>query len=277
MNRRKFLKDTTPVLFLLAGGGVIYGCDKPKIDDVKKSKLRFAVISDGHYGQVETDYDRFFREVVSQINAHHEQFPLDCCVVNGDIINDNPAFLKPAKVFLDTLKMPYFVTQGNHDMVSEEQWVTTWNMPLNHHVKLKGQAFLMATTSNQQGKYLCPNLSWMRDILDKYKKSAENVFIFIHITPVKWTNNGIDCPDFIELLKNYPNVRLVCNGHDHDQDDLKIKNSIPYLFDGHIGGSWGTNYRGFRIIDLMKDDTIATYMMNSSVRIKEHVLEPFHL
>ena len=272
MNRRKFLKNTTPVLLLLAGGGVSYSYTKPDISDIKKSKLRFAVISDGHFGQVETDYDRYFQGMMSQINGYHKQFPLDCCIMNGDIIHDNPAFLEPAKAYLDTLKMPYFVTQGNHDMVSEEEWTKTWNMPLNHHVKLKRHAFIMATTSNQQGQYLCPNLAWMRETLEKYK-SAENIFIFIHITPVKWTKNGIDCPDFIELLKKYPNVRLVCNGHDHDQDDLKIKNSIPYLFNGHIGGNWGTSYKGFRIIDLMKDNTIATYMMNPTVKIKEHMLE----
>ncbi len=272
MNRRKFLKDTTPVLLLLAGGGVIYSCSKPVIAEIKKSKVRFAVISDGHYGQAGTEYDSYFKEIILKINSHHQQFPLDCCIINGDIIHDNPAFLKPAKELFDTLKMPYFVTQGNHDMVSEEHWTETWNMPPNHHVKLKGQAFIMATTSNQKGEYLCPNLTWMKDTLESYE-SAENIFIFIHITPVKWTKHGIDCPDFIELLKKYPKIRLVCNGHDHDEDDLKTKNSIPYLFDGHIGGNWGTTYRGFRIIDLMKDNRIATYMLNPTAKINERVLE----
>ncbi len=271
MNRRKFLKDATPVLLLLAGGTVVYSCEKPKVDDVKKSKIRFAVVSDGHYGQAGTDFDRYFKEMILQINSQHAQFPLECCIINGDIINDDPAFLKPAKELLDTLKMPYFVTQGNHDRASEEQWTNTWKMPLNHHVKLKGQAFIMATTSNQKGEYVCPNPVWMRETLEHYK-SAENIFIFIHITPVKWTPNGIDCPDFIDLLTKYPNVRLVCNGHDHDQDDLKMKNSIPYLFDGHMGGNWGTTYRGFRIIDLLKDNTIATYMLNPTVKINEQIL-----
>ena len=130
----------------------------------------------------------------------------------------------------------------------------------------------MATTSNEKGEYVCPNITWMKEMLNNYKK-AENIFIFIHITPVKWTKHGIDCPDFIELLKEYPNVRLVCNGHDHDQDDLKVKNSIPYLFDGHVGGSWGTDYRGFRMVELLKDNSIATYMLNPTDKIKEHLFK----
>jgi len=271
MNRRKFLKDATPVLLLLAGGSTIYSCAKPKIEDVKNSKLRFVVISDGHYGQPGTSYENYFRDIVASINAHHAQFPLDCCIVNGDIINDDEAFLKPAKALLDELKMPYFVTQGNHDRVDDITWTQTWKMPLNHHAKIKGQTFIMGTTSNLEGGYVCPNITWMRETLEK-NKSSQNIFIFIHITPVKWTNNGIDCPDFIDLLTKYPNVRLVCNGHDHDQDDMKIKNNIPYLFDGHIGGSWGTSYRGFRIIDLLKDNTIATYMLNPTVKINERLL-----
>ncbi|WP_411273009.1 hypothetical protein [Daejeonella sp.] len=39
----------------------------------------------------------------------------------------------------------------------------------------------------------------------------------------------------------------------------------------HIAGNWGTSYRGFRKIDLMKDNKIATYVLNPTVKINEHV------
>ena len=272
MNRRKFLKGTAPVLLLLASGKVGYSFIEPGTEGFKKSKLRFAVISDAHYGQPGTRYDQYFKEITSLINLQHERSPLDCCIINGDLIHNDRSFLLPVKTLLDQLKMPYYVTQGNHDMVSAEDWLQTWKMPVNHHTEIKKQAFLMATTSNEKGEYVCPNITWMKEMLNNYKK-AENIFIFIHITPVKWTKHGIDCPDFIELLKEYPNVRLVCNGHDHDQDDLKVKNSIPYLFDGHVGGSWGTDYRGFRMVELLKDNSIATYMLNPTAKIKEHLFK----
>jgi hypothetical protein len=272
MNRRKFLKRATPVLMLLAGGKVAYSFINHETGDFKRTRLRFAVVSDAHYGQPGTDYDRYFKDMIFQINSQHKDLPLDCCIVNGDLIHNDPSFLKPVKALLDQLNMPYYVTQGNHDMVNPEKWLETWEMPVNHHIELKKQAFLMATTSNEKGEYLCPNLTWMKETLEHYKQ-AENIFIFIHITPVKWTKYGIDCPDFIDLLKGYPNIRLVCNGHDHDQDDVKMKNSIPYLFDGHMGSNWGTDYRGFRIIELLKDNTITTWMLNPAVKIKEHSFE----
>ncbi len=269
MNRRKFLQGLTPVLLILTNGESVYSFIKPGTGLLKNPKLRFAVASDAHYGQAETNFDLFLSEMVQNINSQHKQSPLDCCIINGDIIHNDPQFLNPAKAHLDKLNMPYYVTQGNHDQASDEQWVQTWKMPVNHSVKIKGNAFLMATTSNQKGEYICPNINWMKQMLEKNKK-APNIFIFIHITPVKWTAHGIDCPDFIELLKGYPNVRLVCNGHDHDQDDLKLKNDIPYLFDSHIGGHWGTSYRGLRIVELLKDNTVASYMLNPTVKINEH-------
>ena len=270
MNRRKFLKGSVPVLMLLASGESVYSFLKPGAGILKKSKLRIAVCSDGHYGQPKTDYDNYFKEIITHINSQHKQTPFDCCVFNGDIIHNDPVFLKPVKSLLDKLKMPYYVTQGNHDMVSEQHWLDTWKMPVNHYATINGQVLLMGTTSNIKGEYVCPNLSWMKEMLEQ-NKNASNIFIFIHITPVKWTKHGIDCPEFMELLKNYKNVRLVCNGHDHDEDDLKTQNSIPYLFDGHIGGSWGTSYRGYRVIELLKDNSIATYMLNPTDKIKEHI------
>lgn len=43
--------------------------------------------------------------------------------------------------------------------------------------------------------------------------------------------------------------------------------SIPHLYDSHIGGSWGTAYKGFRIVEVLKDNSVQTYMMNPVNRI----------
>ena len=42
----------------------------------------------------------------------------------------------------------------------------------------------------------------------------------------------------------------VFNGHDHDHDDIKTDAGLPYLFDAHYGGHWGTDYRGFRLVEV---------------------------
>ena len=62
------------------------------------------------------------------------------------------------------------------------------------------------------------------------------------------------------------------HGHDHDHDEVLIKNDIPFVFDGHFGGSWGTDYHGFRIVEVDQDNTITTYMMDPSKKIKSSSL-----
>jgi hypothetical protein len=48
-----------------------------------------------------------------------------------------------------------------------------------------------------------------------------------------------------------------------------MNGKIPYLFDSHIGGNWGTAYKGFRVVELMDDGSLVTYMMNPTERINE--------
>lgn len=66
----------------------------------------------------------------------------------------------------------------------------------------------------------------------------------------------------LNLFSSYQNVRAVFNGHDHEEDGAILQKSTPFIFDGHIGGSWGVNYHGFRIIEIRGKDKIITYMMN---------------
>ena len=50
-----------------------------------------------------------------------------------------------------------------------------------------------------------------------------------------------------------------------------MQNGLPFIFDSHIGGSWGTDYKGFRVVEILKDNKLLTYMMNPSVKLKEDV------
>lgn len=271
MNRRHFIKNTTPLLLLLTNGRQMIRTVSDLAAERHNVKFRFAVASDGHFGEPKTTWENDYTSIISHINQQHEQSRLHTCIINGDIIHNDPAMMPLAKQHLDQLKMPYYVTQGNHDRVNETVWRQTWNMPFNHAFEVHKQVFLLATTSNEKGDFLCPDLDWMRAQLEKYKK-APNVFIAIHITPVKWTTYGTDCPEFIDLLKDYKNVRCVFNGHDHDQDDMKEREGIPFLFDSHIGGSWGTSYKGFRMVEVLSDNTVATYILNPVVKQNEHQL-----
>jgi predicted phosphodiesterase len=233
--------------------------------------FRFVVASDGHYGQADTDFEGFFARLTAQINVFHQQRPLDACIINGDIIHDETSLLNASKQKLDALKMPYFVTQGNHDHATPEYWQNVWQVPLNYEAKFKQNTLLMMTTSNEKGEYLSPDLNWLDTVLAAHKKQS-NVFLFLHIPQYKWTKYAIDTPGFFEVVNKHKNVRAAFHGHEHDEDGIKVKDGIPYVFDAHFGGNWGTAYRGFRVVEVMKDNSIITYMMNPTEKLIEAAL-----
>jgi len=265
-SRRSFLKKFSITTAWLLSGGLRPLSAEEVLASKNKVVFRFAIASDGHYGQPNTTFDDFFLKITDHINKYHQQSPLQCTVINGDIIHDKKEFLVSAKQKLDQLTMPYYVSKGNHDMVTDEYWKEVWNMPVNHEVVVKKNTFLLLTTSNEKGEYLSPDLTWLKQKLDAHKKQ-KNIFIFLHIPQYKWTNNAIDTPAYFELTRQYGNIKAVFHGHEHDQDGVKMMNNIPYLFDSHFGGNWGTSYHGFRVVELLKDNSIITYIMNPLEKI----------
>lgn len=269
MKRKEFLRLAAPAFLMLANGKIV----KASIffdneEEKRKVKLRFAVASDGHYGEPKTDYENYYATAVKSINDTHVKSPFSFCVINGDIVHDDKTHYPAVKRSLDGLHMKYYVSQGNHDHVSADEWQSTWNMPVNYDFTIDKNSILIGTTSNEKGEYLCPDIKWFSEKLESHK-DQQNIFIFIHINPGKLTANAVDCPAFFELLAKYKNVRAVFNGHDHDEEGIKMKNDIPFVFDAHFGGSWGTAYRGFRVVELLKDNTVRTYIMNPLEKINE--------
>jgi 3',5'-cyclic AMP phosphodiesterase CpdA len=214
---------------------------------------------------------RIFSNLTEKINQLHADKPFEFCVFNGDIIHDDKSHFPAAKQALDKLAVKYYVSQGNHDHCTAEEWQQVWNMPLNIDFTVKKSTILVGTTSNEAGTYLPPDVKWFSEKLEEHKKQ-KNVFIFIHINPVKLTKYGVDSPEFLELLSAYKNVKAVFNGHDHDMDDVKMKNNIPFIFDSHVGGDWGTTYKGFRIVELRKDNSLLTYILSPSEKLNEQTL-----
>ena len=269
MKRKEFLRITAPAFLLLANGKIVKAQNYLLAEqERRKVRLRFVVASDGHYGQPETDYENYFATVVSQINEENEKKSFSFCVINGDIIHDDKQFYPAAKKTLDNLRMKYYVSQGNHDHVTPQEWEAIWSLPLNYDFSHGKNSFLIGTTSNENGEYLCPDIKWFSEKLEEYK-NQHNIFIFIHINPGKQTKNAVDCPELFELFAKHKNIRAVFNGHDHDEEGIKMKNDIPFVFDAHFGGNWGTAYRGFRVVEILKDNSGLTYIMNPTEKINE--------
>ena len=253
--RRSFLK-MLPIL-----PGVSYLSDDSGITAPPILTMRFIIASDGHYGQPGTDFTAMHTDLIGWVNREKMQRGADFVFLNGDLIHDDPTLLYDLKTTLAKLRVPYFVGRGNHDRVGLDVWQSTWGYGTNHSFVKGEYAFIAGDTSNEKGQYVCPDINWLRKEIARYN-DKKGIFIFLHITPEKWTDNGIDCKEITELLENTPNVKAVFNGHDHDQDGKKQKGKIPYFFDGHFGGNWGTAYKGYRIVEIFEDNTWQTYQYN---------------
>ena len=255
-NRRSFIKSF--------GLGSAFPFFQSKSDD---KKLRFAIASDGHYGQESTAYAMYFEHIIRWLNMEHEKTGLDLAIFNGDLIHDNPGFLSLIKGYFSKLEMPYWLVRGNHDQVSQAQWQSTWGYPTNHVFHLHGCAFILADTSNQSGDYKCADLMWLNEALAN-NQSEKAVFVFLHINQSDWTIHGVDCPEIMKLLTEYKNVKAVFHGHDHQEDYIKYFRGKPFLFSGHFGGSWGVEYKGYRIVESISNGTFLTYQYHPEADAK---------
>ncbi|NSL88691.1 metallophosphoesterase family protein [Chitinophaga solisilvae] len=260
MNRRNFLSGVSAAIVISACGRIAKAATAEHFGG--KTIFRFAIGSDWHYGEPGTSYEQYYADLEKAFQAYDKVYPCSFFVLNGDVIHNDPQLLTPAAAMFRKLHPRVFTTRGNHDMVTPEAWQQAWGFPLNHDVMIDNQVILLGDTATQTGKYVSPDVPWFTEKLEQYKDAA-NIFIFVHITPVKWTKHGIDAPEFQALIKKYPNVRAVFNGHDHDEDGVKILDQkIPFLFDSHVGGSWGTPYHGFRVVELKADGTMLSFVMN---------------
>jgi len=268
-SRRSFLKLTLKGAVIIGAGNAVQSFASGSFILPSKDKiaLRFAIASDGHYGQPNTMYDPKHDELINWLNAEQKQRGVDFTMINGDLFHDDITMLPVIKQKLDKLSMPFYVSHGNHDKATETQWQQTWNMPFHYSFEQKDAAFIVLNTADETGKYICADVDYTKDELEKYK-AKKQLFVFMHITPFTWTKGGLACPDITALFEKQENLKAIFHGHDHDQDAVKENNGKHYFFDSHIAGNWGTDYRGYRIVEILKSGEVLTYQMNPAINTK---------
>ena len=237
VSRRKFLKLTLKSAVLIGAANSLQSFTGNSfiLPSKNKIRLRFAIASDGHYGQPDTDYEKYHDEMVEWINEEKKERGVDFTMINGDLFHNEIEFLPKVKSKWDQLKMPYYVSHGNHDETDETNWQQTWNMPWHYAFEKNDAAFIVLNSADTKGNYVCPDLNWSNEQLIKYQHKKQ-LFVFMHITPFKWTKGGLPCPELVELFNKQPNLKAVFHGHDHDIDDVKENNGKYYFFDSHIAG-----------------------------------------
>ena len=232
-----------------------------------KARLRFAIASDGHYGQPDTPFKQDHQNMIGWLNKAHEQKPLDFVIINGDLVHDRPDLLAEVKRdYYDHLKVPFYALPGNHDHADTTIWKSVFGYEDNFVFEKNGIGFVLANTSNTKGIYLPPDINFLKRELDKFS-GLQTVFVVLHIPPHLWVpeNPFVESPDTVKLLHSYPNVKAVFHGHDHSLDAVFYTDKLPHFFDAHIGGNWGTAYKGYRIVEVDADGKIYTYQVNASM------------
>ncbi|MBB2144401.1 metallophosphoesterase [Pedobacter sp. LMG 31464] len=269
-NRRFFIKSSMASLAIASLSPAITALADVSQNTLTKStqkpKLRFAIASDGHYGQPNTDYKKDHENIVHWLNEAHDRNPLNFVIINGDLVHDRPDLLSEVKKeHYDKLKVPFYALPGNHDHADAAIWKTVFGYEDNFSFEKNGVGFVLANTSDTKGAYLCPNKDFLKQELDKFN-SLNTVFVVLHIPPHFWVPESpfVECPDTIKLLHSYPNVKAVFHGHDHSLDSVFYTDKLPHFFDSHIGGNWGTEYRGYRIVEVDENNKISTYQVNAS-------------
>lgn len=262
-SRRKFLRSAFGSVILIGAGNTLRAFTPGEISlpSRKDLHLRFAIASDG---EPETNYTADHANMANWLNGESRERGLDFVVINGDIFHNDPAHLPTVKAAWDKLKPPYYVSHGNHDMTEESHWESVWGMPFYHAFEKKNAGFIILDTADIKGNYTGPDLSRTQELLEQYG-SKEQVYIFMHITPSNWTKHGFDRPDIIELFGAQANLKAIFHGHDHHEDHVREKDGKYYFWDAHIAGSWGTDYKGYRIVEILKDDSVLTYQLNPSL------------
>jgi hypothetical protein len=233
-----------------------------------KSKLRFAIASDIHYAQEGTDYAANTGNLIKWLNDDHAKSHLDLVIINGDLVHNRPDLLPEIKTkYLDKLSVPYYTIPGNHDFADGLIWKSVFGYDDKYVAEHGETGFVFANTANTKGGYVCPDNTFIKSALDNFA-GKKIVFVILHIAPVQWMKSEVtiflDCPETVNLLHAYPNVKAVFHGQDHTLDGVRYTGKLPHFFDSHIGGNWGTDYRGYRVVEVDDDNAIYTYQVNAS-------------
>lgn len=162
---------------------------------------------------------------------------LDLLLVTGDLVHDESmdGYLV-LRELVDNMQVPAYYLPGNHDDPVLMQEVFP-NVTRNGITSAnQGQWSVVLLDSSVRGKVegelTADNLAKLEDSLRA--NNNKHVLIALHhhvvdvespwIDSLKLCNNG----EFLELLDNFPNVKVVLNGHIHQELDMR-GNSIRFL------------------------------------------------
>jgi len=213
------------------------------------------------------------QETIKEINSYKD---IDFVVFGGN--NIQKADIVNLDYFIYLLKKVHkktFVLLGNQDVstssgidkkyymkrVRRASFYSHPSKP-NYVFKVKGYIFVAMDGSKEyfqssNGYYSKKELRWLKETLDKYKN--EKVVILQHFPLTKTDSNWLQTAkveEYLELLKNYNNVKVIVSGHYNENTEDKILNIYNILVENY------SKNQGYKIIQLDLDKNfIGTYLV----------------
>lgn len=206
----------------------------------------------------ETDVKRNFDLVVKKIMTSFSD--IGAIVISGDLSNDGSIeSYKYINDALNTIKIPTYVCPGNHDNISNMQYVFERGcvkMPKSLHVGDWKFIFLNTVISDEEdfgknkarGRLSSSELQYLDEFIsaDEY-----NTVIVLHHPPLEpggWLDRKLldNRNEFNRIIYKYPQVKLVLYGHTHYNLQSKI-NDIIYSAPAAVSFAFDKNLSKFEV------------------------------
>ena len=263
MNRRQFLSlSVVTYLAAVRNASVVAGLKPRDVHDFK-----IAVITDVHIERGTLAVSKF-KQTIAEINALKPAFVWD--------MGDMSLYPNSSEAYLDCIKklrMPLHACPGNHDIaLNDTNPRRLFNNSFGpsyysfdyggvHFITLDGNTVVSREGKNTIDACLDPRqMAWLKADLESVPKRIPiicGVHIPIVSTYIKRRGGGafpIDFPiapqfnesraeSLIDLLSSY-NVRLVLQGHAHENERITVK-GIEFVTSISVCGSWWRSGEGF--------------------------------
>ncbi|PCJ90163.1 MAG: hypothetical protein COA52_10825 [Hyphomicrobiales bacterium] len=193
--------------------------------------LKFIVLADLHLvpkGETSHSIDTGERmeKAFEFVNTHHND--ADFMVIAGDIADHGePAAYERFKDALGQLKIPTFLTLGNHDnratflkILGAEHADETGNV--NHVIDMKGHRIIILDSSDPDtggaGRFEQSQLNWLQSKLDEAKDLPVIIVLHHNITKFHVQTDFLILQDnaaFAKVVSSHRDIRQVISGHVH--------------------------------------------------------------
>lgn len=304
MTRRRFL-DASAVLAAGLAAVLLASCVPPRISPPgeKPTRLRFGIITDLHYADIDPSGDRSFRESLVKLEEFIKVMndrKADFLVELGDFkdqdkINPTEAktqsYLRRIEGVFEKFDGPRYHVLGNHDVdsLSKPQFLKAARntgippdksyysfgvrgvrfIVLDANFRADGTSYDRGNFAWEDAKIPAAELNWLKQELDS---SAKPAIIFIHhLLDGEGDYYVKNAPEVRHILESSDKVLVVIQGHRHE-GQLNIMSHIPfYTLKAAVEGS-GAGNNSYALVEIDRDFniTITGFRKAVSLRLRRY-------